>query len=85
MIQIDYDLKNIIISALRYALGRKSYVTFEVCEYIIKHPKLIDKRVKDVMLKDLENLDEYYKKDDLDRIAFNVLKKWLEKLEVRNG
>ena len=85
MIQIDYDLKNIIISALRYTLGRKSYVTFEVCEYIIKHPKLIDKRVKDVMLKDLENLDEYYKKDDLDRIAFNVLKKWLEKLEVRNG
>lgn len=24
--------------------------------------------------------DEYYKKNDLDRTAFNVLRKWLEKL-----
>lgn len=80
MIPIDYDLKDIVISVLRYAIGRKTYVTFEVCEYIINHPELIDKRVKDVMLKDLEDLDEYYKKNDLDRTAFNVLRKWLEKL-----
>ena len=45
MIQIDYDLKNIIICALRYAIGRKTYVTFEVCEYIMKHLDLIDERV----------------------------------------
>lgn len=78
MIQIDYDLKNIIISALRYALGRKSYVTFEVCEYIIKHPELIDKRVKDVMLRDLEEIDKYYGKDDIDYKVFDKLRKWLK-------
>lgn len=78
MIQIDYDLKNIIICALRYAIGRKTYVTFEVCEYIMKHLDLIDERVRTVMLKDLEDLDKYYEKKDIDYITFNNLRKWLK-------
>lgn len=78
MIQIDYDLKNIVICALRYAIGRKTYVTFEVCEYIMKHPDLIDERVRTVMLKDLEDLDKYYEKKDIDYITFNNLRKWLK-------
>ncbi len=78
MIQIDYDLKNIVICALRYAIGRKTYVTFEICEYIMKHPDLIDERVRVVMLRDLEDLGKYYEKNDVDYVTFNYLIKWLK-------
>lgn len=78
MIQIDYDLKDIVICALRYAIGRKTYVTEEVCDYIKEHPELIDERVKTVMLRDLEDLDKYYEKNDIDYVIFNNLRKWLK-------
>lgn len=81
MIPIDYDLKDIVISALRYAIGRKTYVTSEISEYIMEHPELIDTRVRDVMLKDLEEIDKYYEKDDIDYKVFDKLRKWLEKLK----
>ena len=61
MIEINYELQDIVIGALRYAIGRKTYVTSEVCEFIMKHHNLIDDRVKTIMLRDLEDLDEYYK------------------------
>ena len=78
MIQIDYDLKDIVICALRYAIGRKTYVTEEVCGYIKEHPELIDERVKTVMLRDLEDLGKYYEKNDIDYVTFNNLRKWLK-------
>lgn len=78
MIEIDYELQDIVLCALRYAIGRKTYVTSEVCEFIMKHPNLIDDRVKNVMLRDLEDLDGYYKKDDIDYSTFDTLRKWLK-------
>lgn len=50
-----------IISALRYALGRKTYITGETAEFIMENPNLIDDRVKSVMLRDL---DEYFQRRD---------------------
>lgn len=83
MIEIDSDLKDIVICALRYAIGRKTYVTEETCSYIKAHPKLIDKRVKEVMLRDLENVEEYYSKNDnVDLPTFISLRSWLKNLEV---
>lgn len=82
MITIDYELQDIVICALRYAIGRKTYVTSEVCEFIMKHPDLIDDRVKTIMLRDLENLDEYYKTDDIDYLQFDTLRKWLNSIDV---
>ena len=82
MIEIDRDLKDMIISALRYAIGRKTYITEEVCSYIRKHPELIDKRVKDVMLRDLKDIDKYYKATDIDYMIFKELETWLKNIEV---
>lgn len=82
MITIDYELQDIVICALRYAIGRKTYVTSDVCEFIMKHPNLIDDRVKTIMLRDLENLDEYYKTDDIDYLPFDTLRKWLNLINV---
>lgn len=84
MIEIDRDLKDMIISALRYAIGRKTYITEETCSYIRKHPELIDDRVKMVILKDLEDIYRYYdENDEVDLPEFLKLKKWLEDLEVQ--
>lgn len=82
MIEITRDLKDIVCCSLRYALGRKTYITSLVSDYIIDHPELIDERVKDVMLKDIEEYLDcrniYYKDDECDYQSWLRLKEWLE-------
>ena len=82
MIKITRDLKDIVCCSLRYALGRKTYITSLVSDYIIDHPELIDERVKDVMLKDIEEYLDcrniYYKDDECDYQSWLRLKEWLE-------
>lgn len=82
MIEIDSDLRDMIISAFRYSLGRKTYVTLSTCDYIKEHKEIVDKRVKDVLLRDLENLDMYYTKNDIDYKIFKEFERWLNRLEV---
>ena len=81
-----YDFKNIVISALRYSLGRRTYITVETAEFIKKHPKVVDERTKKIMLKDLENYfskrDVFYRDDRCDYETWLDLKEWLEKVEV---
>lgn len=82
MIEITRDLKDIVCCSLRYALGRKTYITSLVSDYIIDHPELIDERVKNVMLKDIEEYLDcrniYYKDDECDYQSWLRLKEWLE-------
>lgn len=82
MIEITRDLKDIVCCGLRYALGRKTYITSLVSDYIIDHPELIDERVKDVMLKDIEEYLDcrniYYKDAECDYQSWLRLKEWLE-------
>ena len=82
MIEINYELKDMIINSLRYAIGRKTYITEETCSFIKKHLELIDKRVKIVMLRDLKDIDTYYKQTDIDYLVFKSLEVWLERLEA---
>ena len=81
MIEIDRDLRDIVISALRYAIGRRTYVTWATCDFIMKNSRMIDKHMKDVMLNDLKNIEDYYDKDDCDYKMFIKFKEWLEDLE----
>lgn len=55
MLEIDNDLRNIFISALRYSLNRKTYVFTETISYIMKNQRILDERTARVMLKDVEN------------------------------
>lgn len=82
MLEIDRDLRDMIISAFRYSLGRQTYITLSTCDYIKKHPEIVDKRVKDVLLRDLKNLDMYYTKNDIDYKIFKEFERWLNRLEV---
>ena len=82
MIKINRDLRDIVISALRYAIGRKTYVTLSTCEFIMKNSRMIDKHMKNVMLNDLKNIEDYYDKDDCDYKMFIKFKEWLKGLDI---
>ncbi len=90
MIEIDRDLRDIVISAVRYALGRRTMISSITVDYIMTHSELIDERVKQVLLRDLENYLDTWKcgKQIDDRCDYDIwllFKKWLEKLEVESG
>ena len=81
-----HDFQNIIISALRYSLGRRTYINSETADFIKKYSEIIDERVKKIMLKDLEEYfecrDIYYKDDECDYNTWKDLYEWLKKIEV---
>lgn len=89
MIEVSRDLKDIVISSLRYALGRRTYITDLTANYIMEHPELIDNRVKKIMLEDidkyLDSREIYYKDDECDYQNWLKLKKWLEELDNENN
>lgn len=78
-----HDFQDIVISALRYALGRRTYVTQATADFIKEYPEIIDDRVKRVMLNDL---NEYFNMRDNsytfdDKCDYNTwlnLKRWLD-------
>ena len=51
--------EHMLISALRYALGRRTYVVEHNCEYIEQQIPMLSDRCKDVMIKDIENQRNY--------------------------
>jgi hypothetical protein len=74
----DDDFEDIMIMALRYALGRRTYVTSEICTFISQNLGHIDERIKHVMIKDIKEYLEKKNKgiisDDLcDETNFNNL------------
>ena len=81
MIEITIDLKDIVICALRYALGRRTYVTGLTVDFIMNNPDLIDDRVRRVMKEDLEEYFEcrgiYYNDDECDYRSWRKLYEWL--------
>lgn len=61
-IKVDRDFKDMMISALRYAIPRHTYIVDETCEYIKNNAELIlDDRVIAVMLRDINDHLDYCK------------------------
>lgn len=86
-LKLDYVLRDMIISALRYALGRRTYITAETSEFIIENKDIIDGRMRRVMLSDLQEYLERRNKgfisdDKCDYEVWVNLYNWLSKLEV---
>lgn len=88
MIQINdnnNDFGNIMIMALRYALGRRTYVTQEVPEFIMQNKEHINERICVVMLRDINNYVQdrknlLYKDDECDYNSWINLQNWLFKI-----
>lgn len=68
------DLSAMLVSAERYALGRRTYIVQWTCEFITKNLNLITEKDKQVMIKDIEKPISYG--DECDKI------RWLKLLEV---
>lgn len=76
------EFGDIMCMALRYALGRRTYVTSEVSEFIIENELFINERIKDIMLQDLgEYFDKrekgYMRDDDCDYESWMNLQRFL--------
>ena len=68
------DISAMILSAERYALGRRTYIVDWTCGFIVKNLHLILEKDKRVMIRDIKEC-EYYG-DDFDKAE------WLELLNI---
>lgn len=68
------DLSMILVSAERYALGRRTYIVQWTCEFIKNNIHLLSNKDKQVMIRDIENPISYG--DDCDE------KEWEKLLEI---
>ena len=60
-IKLDGDFKDIIISALRYALPRHTYIVDSTCSWIEAHPFLLDSRMVGIMKQDVKKQLKHYR------------------------
>ena len=68
------DISAMLVSAERYALGRMTYIVQWTCEIITKNLNILNKKDKQVIIRDIENAISYG--DECDKIC------WLKLLEV---
>lgn len=82
IIDKENDFGDIMIMALRYALGRRTYVTGEVPSFIKQNAEFINERICIVMLRDITRYIEdrrngIQKDDDCDFNSWLLLQTWL--------
>ena len=83
-IKLDGDFKDIIISALRYAIPRHTYIVDSTCSWIEAHPYLLDQRMIGIMKQDVKKQLKHYQNvgvDSITEVDYNRLKAfymWLE-------
>ncbi len=68
------DISAMIVSAERYALGRRTYIVQWICEFIKNNLHLITDKDKQVMIRDLESPISYG--DECDKVC------WIQLLEI---
>lgn len=93
----DEDMGTIAICAVRYALGRESYMPRLVQDFVKRHPEIIDANIKAVMIRDINEADtihectlpsgEVMKVDGLgstliDRPGWVKFREWLKSIET---
>lgn len=75
------DISMMLVSAERYALGRRTYIVGWTCEIIKKNMHLLSDKDKKVMIRDLENPISYG--DEFDKQEWMLLLKKLRR-EIEN-
>ena len=73
-VSIDDDFQQMMVSALRYALTRNSYIVGLTIEYIECKIPLMDKKYLTIMSRDI---DEEMKLSD--RLSKDIDKRWMSK------
>ena len=65
------DLSMVLVSAERYALGRRTYIVNWTCEFIENNLHLLSNKDRQVMIRDLENPISYG--DECDEKEWKIL------------
>lgn len=68
------DISMILVSAERYALGRRTYIVQWTCEIIKKNLHLLSQKDRQVMIRDIK--EAYFYGDDCDK------KQWMNLLKI---
>lgn len=95
------DFGALMICAVRYAIGRQSYMPSLVHGFIMRYPQAVTENVKATILRDIEENDRITEHDlgdgekmtidhlgdtKIDRPGWIAFRDWLQKLEVsENG
>lgn len=85
-IKLDGDFKDVILSALRYAIPRHTYILDTTCSWIEANPQLLDQRLITLMMCDVKAQLKHYEHvgtDSVTEMDYNRLKSfymWLEDL-----
>lgn len=53
------EFRTLIISAFRYALGRKTYIVSDTCDLIINHWEYLSKHEKKLICEEIEHAIEH--------------------------
>lgn len=67
-IRLDGDFKDIILSALRYAIPRHTYIVDSTCSWIEEHPHVLDQRMIGVMMQDVKAQLKRYEREGIDSV-----------------
>ena len=54
----DAEIGAIVICAVRYAIGRKTYMPGLVQDFIMRHPEILTEHERQVIIMDIEEADE---------------------------
>lgn len=86
------DLGAMMICAVRYAIGRESYMPSLVQGFIMRYPQAVTENVKATILREIEENDrvtdhggfmiDHLGHPNIDRPGWLKFRDWLQKLEV---
>ena len=72
------DLSAMLIGAVRYALGRRTYIVNWTCEFIENNKHLLIEKDKQVMIRDIKGQEKYGYGDECDKNDWMRLLRVLE-------
>ena len=73
------DISAMLVSAVRYALGRRTYILNWTCEFISNNLHLITDNDKQVMIRDINDQERFGYGDECDKADWLNLLKILQK------
>ena len=79
-IEIDSsDFELIILSSMRYCIGRRTYIVNFICDWLKNNWKFLDKNTQSLLYKDLEEEVERYYRNPQDNLGDSIdVKNWLD-------
>lgn len=72
------DISAMLVCAVRYSLGRRTYIVSWTCEFITNNLHLITDKDKQVMIRDIKEQERFGYGDDFDKSEWMKLLKLLE-------